>query len=191
MSAGCLAFLRECAGEARIVAGIPQLLEDLGLAGPASGRPPPGPTGTAGLRRGEARVRDRARPKGPAAAAVVGAMGGAERSIAAALIEGLGTADELVAALDLPVAAVLGALTLLEMRGLVVAAYGRYRPAGPLAGATRGSTLGSTIGSTLGARDGSGVSTAGNGDLRRIGGSIPDASPPPVTAAGEERPGTT
>ena len=31
-SAGCLAFLREFAGSARIVAGIPQLLDDLGLA---------------------------------------------------------------------------------------------------------------------------------------------------------------
>ena len=31
-SAGCLAFLREFPGRARIVAGIPQLIDDLGLA---------------------------------------------------------------------------------------------------------------------------------------------------------------
>jgi hypothetical protein len=41
--------------------------------------------------------------------------------------------DELVAISDLPVAAVLASLTLLEARGLVVGAYGRYRPAGALA----------------------------------------------------------
>ena len=34
----------------------------------------------------------------------------------------------------LPVASVLTALTMLETRGLVVGAYGRYRPAGRLAG---------------------------------------------------------
>ena len=35
--AGCLAFLREFPGSARIVAGVPQLIEDLGLADPAGG----------------------------------------------------------------------------------------------------------------------------------------------------------
>jgi hypothetical protein len=33
----------------------------------------------------------------------------------------------------MPIAAVLGALTLLEARRLVVSAYGRYRPTGRLA----------------------------------------------------------
>lgn len=126
MSAGCLAFLRECAGEARIVTGIPQLLEDLALAG----RSVPVIRAT-----GEARVRARARPAAPAAVAAIAAIGATERRVAEALVAGLATVDELVAALDLPVAAVLGALTLLEVRGLVDAAYGRYRAAGPLAGA--------------------------------------------------------
>ena len=126
MSAGCLAFLRECAGEARIVAGIPQLLEDLGLV--------PGVSAGAG-RGGEEGARARGRPAPPVAEAVVGALDPVEGAVARSLLAGLATVDELVAALDLPVAAVLGAITLLEMRGLVGGAYGRYRPAGPIAGA--------------------------------------------------------
>ncbi len=44
--AGCLAFLREFPGSARIVAGVPQLIEDLGLATrPAGGRRPRGSPG--------------------------------------------------------------------------------------------------------------------------------------------------
>jgi len=127
MSAGCLALLRECPGEARIVTGIPQLLEDLGLTPSAAlvRRPP-----------GETRVRARAHPPAPAAAAVLATIGDVERRVAAALVAGLATVDELVAAVDLPVGAVLGALTLLEHRGLVTSAYGRYQPAGVLAGAS-------------------------------------------------------
>jgi DNA processing protein len=127
MSEGCLAFLRECPSEARIVAGIPQLLEDLGLV-PGSEPSGPGPG-----RRG---VRATARPALPGVAAVLGSMGVVERRIAEALISGLATVDELVAVLDLPVAAVLSGLTLLEVRGVVHGSYGRYRPAGVLAGAS-------------------------------------------------------
>ena len=36
--AGCLAFLREAGPEARIVAGVPELLEDLGLLDRRLGR---------------------------------------------------------------------------------------------------------------------------------------------------------
>ena len=40
--AGCLAFLREAGPEARIVAGVPELLEDLGLLAPGGRRLAPG-----------------------------------------------------------------------------------------------------------------------------------------------------
>ena len=116
-SSGCLAFLREWAGEARIVAGIPELLEDLGLAADP-------PTGAAAMSQPG---------RGGSGAGVFAELGSTERRIAEALVEGRATADELVAATALPVATVLGALTLLEMRGLVTGAYGRYRPAGRLA----------------------------------------------------------
>ncbi|HEX8024709.1 MAG TPA: DNA-processing protein DprA, partial [Candidatus Limnocylindrales bacterium] len=39
-SAGCNGFLRDCHGAARIVAGVPQLLEDLGMAAAAGLEPP-------------------------------------------------------------------------------------------------------------------------------------------------------
>jgi hypothetical protein len=85
--AGCLSFLREFHNEARIVAGIPQLIADLGLATAA-------PAVTAD--------------------AVVGAtlqdLGTTGRQVATALLQGLATVDELVAATDLPVAAVLASL---------------------------------------------------------------------------------
>ena len=110
--AGCLAFLREAGPEARIVSGIPELLEDLGLL-PARGRVP-------GLDGG------------------LGAtLTGTERAIAARLLAGHGSVDELVRATGEGSATILGALTALEVRGLVVEAYGRYRAAGALA-ATRG-----------------------------------------------------
>jgi DNA processing protein len=123
-SAGCLAFLRECAGEARIVAGIPQLLEDLGIAKP--------------LRRLKARPRaatttpKRARPRPPSADALLKLLPRAARETASAVLRGHATPDELVAVTDMPIAAVLSALTILEMRGLVTGTYGRYHPAGPL-----------------------------------------------------------
>ena len=109
-SAGCLAFLREWEPEAHIVAGIPQLIADLGFAQP-----------TAGL--GDA-----------LAAATTQSLGEVGGAIAAELVAGRVTVDELVASTDLPVAAVLTALVLLERRGLAVGIHGRYRPAGPLLG---------------------------------------------------------
>ena len=68
----------------------------------------------------------------PAADAVIASLGTTEGRVARALGAGLATVDELVAATNLPVAAVLAALSMLETRGLVVGAYGRYRPAGAL-----------------------------------------------------------
>ncbi len=117
MSRGCLAFLRECAGEARIVAGIPELVEDLGLVSEPgiTHSAPSGARGPAGV------------------VGVLAELGTIERRIAQSLVDGLATVDQLVEATELPVASVLGALTLLEMRGLVAGAYGRYRPAGRLA----------------------------------------------------------
>ncbi len=108
-SAGCLSFLREFS-EARIVAGIPQLIADLGFSRPATG------------------ARD------ALSAATTQALGTTEAAVAAELVAGRITVDELVATTDLPVATVLAALTMLERRGLAAGVHGRYRPAGTLLG---------------------------------------------------------
>jgi DNA processing protein len=114
-SVGCLAYLREFAGQARIVAGVPQLLEDLDLVDLAD------PLDGGAL--------------APSVAAILVELGEGARRVAAALVRGLTTVDEIVATTTMPIAAVLGALTLLEARGLAVGSYGRYRPAGRLAAA--------------------------------------------------------
>jgi DNA processing protein len=113
-SAGCLLWLRNYAEEVRIVAGIPELIEDLGLL----------------ETEGPARFAGR-----PSLEAELIELGRTARSVALELIRGRGTLDELVAATGHPVATTLGALTLLELRGLATSAYGRYRPAGRLANA--------------------------------------------------------
>ncbi len=110
-SAGCLSFLREFHGEARVVSGIPQLIADLGLA-------PPATVGAADAVVGSA-VQD---------------LGTTGRQVATALLQGLATVDELVAATDLPVATILASLAVLEGRGLVAGVHGRYRPDGALLG---------------------------------------------------------
>lgn len=107
---GGIALLREFPDAVRVVAGIEELLEDLGL-------------GT----RGSAI----AAPGAPSGGRVP--LGTCERAVATVLAGGAATVDEVVARVGEPVATVLGALTLLEIRGLVVAAYGRYHPAGTLA----------------------------------------------------------
>ena len=112
-SAGCLSFLREFAqGGARIVAGIPQLIDDLGLADHLA---EPGVS--------------------TSAAATLADVGEAPGRIGRELVLGRTTVDELVAATGWPVASVLAALTLLERRGLALGVHGRFRPAGSLAGA--------------------------------------------------------
>lgn len=111
-SAGCLAFLREFAGSARIVAGIPQLIDDLGLADHLA---EPGVSSDA--------------------AAVLVELGRAGARIGRELVLGRATVDELVAATGWPVASVLTALTLLERHGLAIGIHGRFRPAGGLAAA--------------------------------------------------------
>jgi DNA processing protein len=109
-SAGCLAFLREFPERTAIVAGVPQLIADLGLAD----------------RLTEARIE----PDAAAALAEVGAVAG---RLGREIVNGRATVDELVAVTDWPVATVLAALTMLERRGLVVGIHGRYRAAGALA----------------------------------------------------------
>ena len=52
-----------------------------------------------------------------------------------ALIAGNGSIDELAVATGHSPATILGAITLLEMRGLATSTYGRYRAAGRLASA--------------------------------------------------------
>lgn len=107
--AGCLAFLRESGPEARIVAGVPELMEDLGLGAGADWR---------------------GAPRGPA----VLPLGPLGQAIASALLRGVSTVDALVEATGGAPAAVLVTLTGLEMQGLAVEVFGRYRPAGSLAG---------------------------------------------------------
>ena len=106
-SEGCLGFLREFPGGARIVAGVPQLLDDLGLS-----------------------QGSQAAPLAPGTIADLGETPG---RIARGLADGLATVDELVAVTGLPVATVLATLTILERAGLAVGVHGRYRPAGTLA----------------------------------------------------------
>jgi len=121
MSAGCLGFLRDWPGLVRVVAGVPQLLEDLGLAGAAAF---PRPTV---LTTPTSRVRPAA-PEAILAAAVAG-----DREVAAALLAGAVIVDELVAVTGLAVGTVLGALTRLEAAGFVSGSHGRYRLEGALA----------------------------------------------------------
>jgi DNA processing protein len=111
-SAGCLMWLREYAEEVRIVAGIPELVEDLGLLDVAPSM---------------------SYAASPSLEAELIELGRTARSVAIELVRGRGTLDELVSATGHPVATALGALTLLELRGLATSAYGRYRPAGRLA----------------------------------------------------------
>jgi predicted Rossmann fold nucleotide-binding protein DprA/Smf involved in DNA uptake len=94
------------------VAGIPQLIEDLGLA-------------------------DRLVEPGVSTdvAATLSGVSEAAKRLGRELVRGRATVDELVAATGWPVASVLAALTLLERRGLAVGIHGRFRPAGALAGA--------------------------------------------------------
>ncbi len=109
-SAGCLAFLREFSPVAGLVTGIPQLIADLGY----TGAPKPDVDALAGASMQE--------------------LGRTEALIASALLGGLATVDELMATTELPVATVLAALTLLQRKGLVTGAHGRYRPAGTMLG---------------------------------------------------------
>ena len=127
-SAGCNGFLRDWHGLAKIVSGIPQLLDDLGLLGEA------GLAGTWGTaERSGVVVSSKVRL--PSARSVLSGRDAAQVAVAEALIHGAVIVDELVAVTRLSVGAVLGALTRLEAAGLARPIHGRYEPIGPLAAA--------------------------------------------------------
>ncbi len=132
--AGSLAFLREAAPEAQVVAGVPELIEDLGLLGQGTRTRArtvsPAPRRSAGSGSG--------RPRPPNLKTVLAALPQVERRVAGEVVAGHGSVDDLVLATGLSGASVLGTLTALEIRGLVVEVFGRYRAAGALAAARRG-----------------------------------------------------
>ena len=128
-SAGCNGFLRDWPGLARIVSGIPQLLDDLGLMGSA------GLVGVPELRDPDRPVPIKPWVELPSAAAVLAGRDEAQKGVADGLLRGATTVDELVAVTTLSVGGVLGALTRLEASGLVRANRGRYEPLGALAAA--------------------------------------------------------
>jgi DNA processing protein len=123
-SAGCNGFLRDWHGLAKIVSGIPQLLDDLGLLAEA-----------ALPKQIEAGVEVDSRVRLPSARAVLSGRDASQVVVAEALVHGAVTVDELVAVTRLSVGAVLGALTRLETAGLARPLHGRYEPVGPLAAA--------------------------------------------------------
>jgi len=129
-SAGCHAFLRSFPGEARVVCGIPELLEDLDLVAATSYGPL---DAGGGATQSASRNAHAASVAGAGRAAVVATLGSVERALAEMLAEGPASVDDLSHRTSLGAAAILSALTLLELRGLVVAAGGRYLPAGVLA----------------------------------------------------------
>ena len=130
-SAGCLAWLREFPGEARVVSTIADLLADLGLAeDPEADGAPAVPA--------RARRVGSSRARRPSVRSELIELGETATRIGRALVSGHGSLDELVAATGHEPATVLGALTLLEMRGLATTTYGRYRAAGRLATAAPG-----------------------------------------------------
>jgi DNA processing protein len=114
-SVGCLRWLRDYSGVAKIVAGVPELIDDLGLLDTAGDGPVLGGH--------------------PSLDATLIELGPTAGEVARALLATQGTLDELVATTGHEVATVLGAITLLELRGLVTTTYGRYRAAGRLASA--------------------------------------------------------
>ena len=130
-SAGCLHWLREFPGEARVVATIPELITDLGLLDAGS-------TDDPGTRNGSdaGDARGSGRPRPATLEAILVELGDTARRVGGALVDGAGSLDELVGATGYEPATVLGAITLLELRGLATTTYGRYRAAGRLAGAT-------------------------------------------------------
>jgi DNA processing protein len=126
-AAGCNAFLRAFPGETRVVCGVPELIEDLGLVVESAAERGPNPM-----------VGERARGHPSAAPsagadAVLASLGPVEGLVAELLSAGPVTADELAARSGLAAAAVLGAVTLLELKGLATPSFGRYLPSGSLA----------------------------------------------------------
>jgi DNA processing protein len=115
-SAGCLEWYREWSELVEIVTGIPELVTDLGLDAGAGSAP--------------------RRRRRPSVAAELIELGPTAREVATALAGGFTTVDELAAETGHEAATILGAITLLEMRGLATSTFGRYRAAGRLASAS-------------------------------------------------------
>ena len=127
-SAGCNGFLRDWPGLARIVSGVPQLLEDLGLEAAVGLEPAPiRRTGRTAAPASQVRAID------PQEA--LATIAEPDRAVASAVVDGAATVDEIVAVTSRPVGFVLGALTRLEGAGLVVGRHGRYALADRYAGA--------------------------------------------------------
>ena len=122
MSAGCLGFLRDWPGLVRVVSGIPQLLEDLGLPPGAAYRAPARPS----------KPSSSVRP--PTQQAVLSGSTPDDRMVGTALLNGAVIVDEIVAVTGLTIGATLGALTRLEAAGHVSGSHGRYRLEGSWAG---------------------------------------------------------
>lgn len=112
-TAGCLALLRET--PARIVAGVEELLTDLGLGASAASDAP-----------------SRDRPHALTAREAIGLLGPVEASVARVLCSGPASIDALVAAVGQPPAVVAGALTLLQLRGWASTIGPLQVAAGPL-----------------------------------------------------------
>ena len=129
-SAGCNGFLRDWHGLARIVSGIPQLLDDLGLMAEVG---LPGAIAAPATAAGPEGVVVKSTVRLPSARAVLSGRDAAQVAVAEALVHGAVTADEVVAVTRLSIGAVLGALTRLEAAALARPIHGRYEPIGPLA----------------------------------------------------------
>jgi DNA processing protein len=129
-SAGCHAFLRNFPGQARVVSGIPELLEDLELDGGAAIR---AAEAEAQVPRDARRGEPGSSTVGAGRAAVLASLAPVERALAEMLVEGPASADDLSRRTSLGASAILSALTLLELRGLAANAGGRYVPTGALA----------------------------------------------------------
>jgi DNA processing protein len=134
-SAGCHAFLRSFPGQARVVCGVEELLEDLDLASTDAADEEQSDFDQAKSRHRFVPRSGRPGSSVPAVgrAALLASLGLAERALAVELSRGPATADQLAARTSMTPASVLSALTLLELRGLAGGAYGRYSPCGPLA----------------------------------------------------------
>jgi DNA processing protein len=123
-SVGCNRLLRLYPGQARAVPSVAELLEDLGLAGSAARTSP------------DRRLLRGGRAVGPDPGAVLAGLGAAEAAVARAILPRAATLEELMDATGFAPATILAVLTRLEGHGLVVAALGRYAPAGTLAATT-------------------------------------------------------
>ena len=123
-SVGCNRLLRLYPGQARAVPSVAELLEDLGLAGGAARTSP------------DRRLLRGGRAVGPDPGAVLAGLGAAEAAVARAILPRAATLEELMDATGFAPATILAVLTRLEGHGLVVAALGRYAPAGTLAATT-------------------------------------------------------